>query len=183
MQRALVEAARDGDHEAFEALAGAAADRLYAIARLILRDVDLAQDAVQETLVRAWRGLPGLRDPDRFDAWLHRLLINACMDQARGRARRNANVHLIRLDALRLDDTSAIADRDQIERGFCRLRPEQRSLVVLRYYLGLSLPEVSATLAIPLGTVKSRLHYAMQTLRAAIEADGRVGSPQIRRHA
>jgi RNA polymerase sigma-70 factor (ECF subfamily) len=175
VQRELVEAARDGDHEAFEVLACGAADRLYAIARLIFRDADLAQDAVQETLVHAWRSLPGLRDPDRFDAWLHRLVVNACMDAIRSRKHLKANVHLIAIDLPHADDTTDVADRDQLERGFRRLRPEQRAVVVLRYYLGLSLPELSGTLQIPLGTAKSRLHYAMEALRAAVEADARPG--------
>ena len=83
MRRDLVEAASRGDHEAFEVLATSAGDRLYAVARLILRAADLAEDAVQEALVRAWQQLPSLRDPDRFDAWLHRLVVNACADQGR----------------------------------------------------------------------------------------------------
>ena len=78
MQRDLVERARKGDHDAFAVLAGATIGRLDAAARLILRDPDRAEDAVQETLVRCWRDLPTLRDPDRFDAWLHRLFLNAC---------------------------------------------------------------------------------------------------------
>ena len=173
MQRELVEAARSGDHEAFEVLANGTADRCYAIARLILRDVDLAQDAVQEAFVRAWRGLPGLRDPDRFDAWLHRLVVNICTDLIRSRKRLRAQVHLIELDVPSADETGSIADRDQLARGFRRLRPEQRAVVVLRYYLGLSIPEVADTLDIPVGTAKSRLHYAMEALRAAVEADAR----------
>lgn len=176
MQREIVEAAREGDHEAFEVLAAGSADRLYALARLILRDVDLAQDAVQETLIRSWRGLPALRDPERFDAWLHRLLVNCCTDLARSRQRLTANVHVIDVDPRDPVDRDVVADRDQLERGFRRLRVEQRTVVVLRYYLGLSLVEVADTLSLPLGTVKSRLHYAMETLRAALEADARSGS-------
>ena len=183
MQRELVEAARDGDHEAFEVLASGAADRLYAIARLILRDADLAQDAVQETLADAWRGLPGLRDPERFDAWLHRLVVNACMDVVRSRKHLKANVHLIEIDLPHADDTADVADRDQLERGFRRLRPEQRAVVVLRYYLGLPLPELARTLQIPLGTAKSRLHYALEALRAAVEADARPAVPLTGRRA
>lgn len=175
MQQDLVEAAQRGDHEAFEALATGSADRLYAIARLILRDVDLAQDAVQETLIRSWRGLPGLRDPERFEAWLHRLLINCCTDLARSRQRLSANVRVIDSDLPEPDDSGLVADRDQLERGFRRLRVEQRTLVVMRYYVGLSLPELADSLALPIGTVKSRLHYAMEALRAALEADMRPG--------
>lgn len=179
VQRDLVEAAQRGDHEAFEVLAKGSADRLYAIARLILRDVDLAQDAVQETLIRSWRGLPSLRDPERFEAWLHRLLVNCCTDQVRSRQRLSANVHVIDRDLPDRDDSSQVADRDQLERGFRRLRIEQRTLVVLHYYVGLSQPEMADTLSLPLGTVKSRLHYAMETLRAALEADLRPGAETI----
>jgi len=173
VQREIVEAAQRGDHEAFEVLATGSADRLYAVARLILRDLDLAQDAVQESLVQAWRGLPRLRDPERFDAWMHRLLVNACFDQARRQRRWSAKVRVIRNDLPSQDEVRSIADRDQIERGFRRLRPEQRAVVVLHYYLGLSVPEAARVMSIPVGTAKSRLHYALETMRAALEADGR----------
>lgn len=183
VQRDLIEAAQRGDHEAFEVLAKGSADRLYAVAGLILRDVDLAQDAVQETLIRSWRGLPSLRDPDRFEAWLHRLLVNCCTDLARSRKRLTANVRVIDFEVPDPDDSGLVADRDQLERGFRRLKVEQRTLVVMRYYLGLSLPELAETLSLPLGTVKSRLHYAMEVLRAALEADLRPGSELTRRTA
>ena len=78
----LIRQARHGDRAAFDALAAGIVDRLYAVARLILRDADRAEDATQETLVRCWRDLPSLRDPARFDAWLHRLLLNAVRDEA-----------------------------------------------------------------------------------------------------
>jgi len=174
VDRALVEAAQRGDHDAFEALAIGSGDRLFAIARLILRDTHLAEDAVQETLVHAWRDLPRLRDPERFDAWLRRLLVNACADQGRHRRRRAAEIRIIRAEPAAEDATGSMADRDQLERGFRRLKPEQRAVVVLRFYLGLSTPEVADTLGIPVGTAKSRLHYATETLRAALEADARV---------
>jgi RNA polymerase sigma-70 factor (ECF subfamily) len=173
VRRDLVEAAQRGDHEAFEVLANASADRLYAIARLILRDTDRAQDAVQEALVRAWRELPGLRDPDRFQAWLHRLIVNACADQGRHQRRWSANVRVLRNEPSIDDDARTLADRDQIERGFRRLRPEQREVVVLHFYLDLPVPEVAETLGIPVGTAKSRLHYAMEAMRAALDADER----------
>ena len=154
-------------------LAVAAGDRLYAIARLILRDVDRAQDAVQEALVRAWRELPGLRDPDRFGAWLHRLIVNACADQGRHQRRWSAQVRVIGSEPQAEDGTRLSADRDQLERGFRRLKPDQRAVVVLHFYLGLPMPEVAETMGIPLGTAKSRLHYAIEALRAALEADDR----------
>ena len=126
--------------------------RLDAAARLILRDAELARDAVQEAMVRAWRDLPGLRDPDRFDAWLHRLTVHACIDMARRRRRRVIEVELTPLDDLPVADASAlVADRDLLDRALRRLEPEQRAVVVLRFYLELSLPEAADALGIPLG--------------------------------
>ena len=173
MQRDVVEAARNGDHEAFEALAIGAGDRLFAIACLILRDRQRAEDAVQEALVHAWRELPRLRDSDKFDAWLRRLLVNACADEGRHQRRWSTEVRIIRSEPSTEDSASSLADRDQLERGFRRLKPEQRSIVVLHFYLWLPVPEIAETLGIPTGTVKSRLHYATATLRAALDADAR----------
>jgi RNA polymerase sigma-70 factor (ECF subfamily) len=174
MQRDLVERARQGDHDAFAELAGAAISRLDSAAWLILRDAEQARDAVQNALVRAWRDLPALRDPDRFDPWLHRLLVRACIDEARRLRRHRANVQLLNIDlAASTGMESALADRDQLERGFLRLNPEMRAVIVLHHFLDLPLPDVAATLAIPLGTAKSRLHRALGLLRAALDADER----------
>jgi RNA polymerase sigma-70 factor (ECF subfamily) len=177
MQRDLVERARQGDHDAFAALAGAAISRLDSAAWLILRDTEQAKDAAQNALVRAWRDLPTLRDPDRFDAWLHKLLVRACIDEVRRLRRHRVDVELTNLD-LRTSAgiESAIADRDQLERGFVRLSPEMRAVIVLHHYLDLPLPEVAATLAIPIGTAKSRLHRALGLMRAALDADQRAGA-------
>jgi RNA polymerase sigma-70 factor (ECF subfamily) len=182
MQRELVERARKGDHDAFAALAGAAINRLDAAARLILRDPEQAKDAVQNALVRAWRDLPTLRDPERFDAWLHRLLVRSCTDQARRLRRHCFDVELTDLDLHAADSTSTAADststavdRDQLERGFRRLEPDQRAKIVLHHYLDLPLPDVAFALRIPLGTAKSRLSRALQVMRAGIEADARIG--------
>jgi RNA polymerase sigma-70 factor (ECF subfamily) len=174
MRRELVERAQHGDRDAFAVLAGAAIDRLDAAARLILRDQDEARDAVQEALIRAWRDLPGLRDPDRFEAWLHRLLVHACMDQARARRRHPIEVEISPIhDVGRPDETESIALRDELERGFRRLEPEQRAVIVLHYYLGLALPEAANALGLPLGTAKSRLFRALQALRASLDAESR----------
>ena len=174
MQQELVERARRGDHDAFAELAGAAISRLDAAAWLILRDPEQAKDAVQNTLVRAWRDLPTLRDPDLFDAWVHRMLVHACIDEARRLRRHRADVELTNLHAPAVAGIeSAVADRDQIERGFLRLEPDARALIVLHHYLDLPLPEVATTLGIPLGTAKSRLHRALQVMRAALDADAR----------
>jgi RNA polymerase sigma-70 factor (ECF subfamily) len=173
MRRDLVEAARRGDHEAFEVLATSASDRLYAVARLILRATDLAEDAVQEALVRAWQQLPSLRDPDRFDAWLHRLVVNACADQGRQLRRWSQQVRPLPLDASVSDDTGAVADREQLERGFRRLKADQRAVIVLHYHSGFSAAEIARILGIPEGTARSRLFYATEAMRAALEADAR----------
>ncbi len=175
MERDLVERARKGDHDAFAVLAGATIGRLDAAARLILRDPYRAEDAVQETLVRCWRDLPTLRDPDRFEGWLHRLFLNACRDELRTAKRRSIEVELPEIHPLSVpDNQSAAADRDQIERGVRHLDPDQRTVIVLHYYLGLPLPDAASAMGIPLGTAKSRLHRATQALRAALDSDARV---------
>ena len=177
MQRELVERARGGDHDAFAVLAGAAISRLDAAAWLILRDVEQAKDAVQNALVKAWRDLPTLRDPDSFDAWLNRLLVRACIDEARRLRRHRVDVELTNLNIAMPSMPgfeSSIADRDQLERGFVRLTPEMRAVIVLHHYLDLPLPAVAASLGIPEGTAKSRLHRALGQLRAALDADARL---------
>jgi RNA polymerase sigma-70 factor (ECF subfamily) len=172
-----VERARSGDHAAFAVLAGAATSRLDGAAWLILRDQEQAKDAVQNALVRAWRNLPTLRDPDRFDAWLNRLLVRACIDEARRLRRHRLTVELTEIDLAAPDRVeSSIADRDQLERGFLRLDPEMRAVIVLHHYLDLPLPAVATTLGIPVGTAKSRLHRALHLLRAALDADARQAS-------
>jgi RNA polymerase sigma-70 factor, ECF subfamily len=181
VQVALVERARAGDEEAFASLARAAGDRLLAIAYRILRDLGLAEDAVQQTLVLAWRELPTLRDVDRFDAWLRRLLVNACYREARRGRAWATNVRVLPLEQPeRGDDYNSVVERDQLDRGFRRLPPEQRAVFVFHHYLGLTLAEVAAELGVPLGTVKSRLHYATNTLRAALEADLRLPTDSSR---
>jgi RNA polymerase sigma factor (sigma-70 family) len=178
VQRDLVERARKGDHDAFALLAGATIGRLDAAARLILRDPYRAEDAVQETLVRCWRDLPTLRDPDSFDAWLHRIFLNACRDQLRVAKRRSIEVELPEIHPLSVPDSqSAIADRDLIERGVRHLDADQRTVIVLHYYLGLPLPDAASAMGIPLGTAKSRLHRATQALRAALDSDARAARP------
>ena len=180
MQRELVERARQGDHDAFAELAGAAISRLDSAAWLILRDAEQAKDAVQNALVRAWRDLPTLRDPDRFDAWLNKLVVRACIDEARRLRRHRVDVELTPLMTPSVDGLeSRIVDRDQIERGFLRLEPEMRAVIVLHHYLDLSLPDVAASLGIPLGTAKSRLHRALALMRAALEADARISAELV----
>lgn len=173
MQADLVDRARSGDREAFAVLAGGAVDRLYAIARLILRDADLAQDATQDALVRAWRDLPTLRDVERFDAWLHRLVVRSCADIGRHRRRWRTEITILPNEPAEPDRAGALADRDQLERGLRRLTTAQQTVLVLHFYLDLAPQELAEALDIPVGTAKSRLHYAIEALRAALAADER----------
>ena len=174
VDRELVIAAQHGDQVAFVDLLRGRLDRLFAIARRILRDVDRAEDALQDALVIAWRDLPDLRDPDRFDAWIHRILTNVCIAQATRERRRLAQVRLLPLDAPRSpDDMLGVADRDQLDRAFRRLVPEERAILVLRHYIGYEPSEIADMLGQPAGTVRSRLHHAHRAMRAAIEADDR----------
>jgi RNA polymerase sigma factor (sigma-70 family) len=177
MQGDLVQRAKRGDHEAFDALARAACDRLFAVAHRILREADRADDAVQECLVRAWRDIRGLRDPDRWDAWLYRLLVNACNDEARRRRSRSREITLLAFDrAAPGDAIRDLADRDELERAFRRLPVEQRAVLVMHHYLGLPTREIAETLGIAEGTARSRLHYATVAMRAHLEADARLAT-------
>jgi RNA polymerase sigma-70 factor, ECF subfamily len=174
LDRDLVEQAQRGDREAFGILARTHGDRLMAIAQRILRDVGRAEDAVQQTLVVAWRDLPGLRDPDRFDAWLQRILINACYVEARRARAWNANVRILPVDGpVGPDETLPLDDRDRLDRAFRRLPADQRAILVMTHYLDLTPTEIAERLGIPAGTARSRLHYAHRAMRAAIEADER----------
>ena len=173
MQVDLVKAAQRGDHDSFESLVIGTADRLFTIARLVLRDAGRAEDAVQDAYAQAWRNLPRLRDPSVFDGWMYRLLINACHDIGRVERRFTAEVRMLHEEPAAGDESGQIADRDQLARGFRRLKLEHRVPIVLHYYIGLSVPEIAAALGIPEGTTKSRLHYATEALRAGLEADAR----------
>lgn len=174
MDRDLVEQAQGGDREAFAILARSQGDRLMQIAHRILRDVGRAEDAVQQTLVIAWRELPRLRDPDRFDSWLQRLLVNSSYAEARRSRAWSANIRVLPVDApAGPDESLPVDDRDRLERAFRRLSPEQRAILVFTHYLGLTPTEIAERLAIPVGTANSRLHYARRAMRAAIEADER----------
>lgn len=181
MQRELVEQAQRGDQEAFAALAHLAADRLYAIAYRILRDATRAEDALQQALTDAWDDLPSLRDPERFDAWTYRLVIRASYREAQRERRWTARIRLIADEGER-DIAREVAERDELERGFRGLSAEHRAVLVLRYYIGLSVTEIADALGIPVGTAGSRLHYATRELRAALEADARrvVGWEHVR---
>ena len=184
MLASLVDLAQEGDEEAFAALTQAVGDRCMAIAYRILRDAALAEDAVQTALTTAWRELPSLRDHDRFEPWLHRMLVNICYGEAKRRRRASANLLAMVPDDLQTPDaTLTVHDRDQLERGFRRLSPEQRAVLVFHHYLGLTIAELSDHLGIPLGTAKSRLRYATAAMRGALEADARLPADSKERPA
>jgi RNA polymerase sigma-70 factor (ECF subfamily) len=175
VDRDLVERARRGDREAFAVLVHQVSDTLYTVAHRILRDAGLAEDALQNALVLAWRRLPHLRDADRFEAWIHRILVHACYDEVQRSRHWSANVRVLPVEGpAMLDETSAVADRDELERAFRRIPIEQRAVFVLHHYLGLPLVEIAEMLEIPPGTARSRLHYATQGLRAALIGDAQL---------
>lgn len=170
----LVDRAKRGDKEAFTTLVLQLGDRLYSVAYRILRDAGRAEDAVQQTLLIAWRELPGLRDDGRLEAWLYRLLVNACYAEVRHVRRWQPGLRLVSIEASSEDDAQlGVARRDELERAFRRLSGEQRAVLVLHHYVGLSGAEIGTALGLSPGTVRSRLHYARQLMRAAIEADAR----------
>ena len=165
-----VERAQRGDHAAFEALARESAGRLLGVARRVLGDPEAAQDAVQDCLVRAWRDLRALRDPDRFDAWLFRLLRNACRDEQRRALRRVRTVEITAIEPSVVDEgVAGVARRDEIERGFSQLSVDHRMALTLHHFLGLRPAEIARVLGIPTGTATSRLHYGTKALRVALE--------------
>jgi RNA polymerase sigma-70 factor (ECF subfamily) len=171
VERQLVVQAQQGDRDAIDQLVVRITDRLYAVAFRILRNEASAEDATQQALVAIWRQLPRLRDPDRFEAWAYRLLVHAAYAEHRRRRRQSPSETLS--DGAADDPFLSVHDRDQLERGFARLSPEQRAVLVLQQYLSLSHEELAALLDIPVGTVRSRLHGARQAMRAALEADAR----------
>jgi len=179
--RDLVVRAQDGDREAFAALVTLTSDRMYALAARILRDSVLAEDALQGALITVWRQLPSLRDPDRFEAWVRRLLVHACYAEARRRRTWAANVRVLPVDGpAGPDGILSVDDRDALDRAFRRLTVEQRAVFVLHHHVGLPLTEIADTLGVPAGTARSRLHYATRILRAAVEADAAPVAPEGR---
>jgi RNA polymerase sigma-70 factor (ECF subfamily) len=175
MERRLVEQAMHGDEAAFDELVGRVGDRLHSVARRILRDPYLAEDATQRALLEAWRNLPQLRDPDRFEAWVHRLLVNACHAEARHERHHRGNLRLLASDEpAEPDAASRIATRQQLDHAFRSLGVEHRTVVVLIHYLGCSSSEAADIMGTPVGTVRSRLHYALKSLRSAMEAEARI---------
>ena len=177
MHAELVDQAQRGDREAFDSLARLTGDRCMAIAFRILRDFDLADDAVQAALLTAWREIRSLRDPARFEPWLHRILTNACYAEARRRRRWSEGIRLLSVEPVH--GPRRVPDRRRSRPARTRLPAAHRRAARRP---GLSpLPRASAArgggaLGIPLGTVKSRMHHAKRALRASLEADARASS-------
>ena len=171
---ALVRRAARGDAVAFERLVTARTDRAFRIAQAILANEADAYDATQEAFVSAWRELPRLRDPERFDAWLRRILVNACRAQLRRRGR----VREISLDAAsdRGDPDrhfpDSVSDTDVLARAFARLDVDKRSILVLHHFDHEPVAVIATTLGIPVGTAKSRLHDARIALQRALAIEG-----------
>ena len=181
MRAILVERAQRGEEAAFDALVDLDGDRCYAIAYRVLRDADRAQDAVQSAFLQVWRELPRLREPARYEVWLHRIVINACYMEARRHRQWRLHVRALPTEGpLSVDPTLSVDDRDAIDRAFARLSPEQRAVFVLHHHAGLPLADVAEIVGVPLGTVKSRLHYASQVLQGAIAADSTIAEPEVR---
>jgi RNA polymerase sigma-70 factor (ECF subfamily) len=181
MRTRLVERAQEGDDVAFSELVDLDGDVCYGIAYRILRDAMRAQDAVQQAFLIAWRELPRLRDPERFGPWLHRLLVNACYEELRRQRRWSTNIRVLPVDGPGGSDPMvSVDDRDALDRAFSRLTPQHRAVFVLHHHAGLPLAEVAEIVGAPVGTVKSRLHYATQSLRAAIVADSQLDSQEAR---
>jgi RNA polymerase sigma-70 factor (ECF subfamily) len=172
-----VHATMDDRATAFAALLDRGLETHYRLAAVILGDPVEAEDAVHDAAIVAWRGFAGLREPDRFEAWFGRILVNGCRDRLRARRRRPVILAIPAFGSTdaglphdRIADAGTdLATRDQLERAFGRLEPEQAVVVALRYYADLTVPRIAAGLGIPEGTVKSRLHHALRRLRVIVE--------------
>lgn len=178
----LIGRAAAGDRDAFDRLIGPRLDRLYRMAYAITRSEADARDSTQDACVLAWRELPRLRDPARFDAWLSQIVVNA----ARGTARRTGRIRVRevstepdvpggtpRLEPAVAAETDAFADANAIQRAFGRLDGTTRALIVLHYVEGTPLAEIARSTGAPIGTVKWRLSNARRALERALEAERR----------
>ena len=182
MDEELVRRAQRGDREAFAVLAAPLATRFLGVARRILRDLDLAQDATQQALIATWQDLPRLSDPSRFEAWSYRLLVRICYAEGRRKRRQAENLRLLPVSPESADDSAdSVIDREELEAGFRRLSIDHRTVLVLHHFLDLPLDRVAEILGIPVGTAHSRLHNAMRGLRAAIDADSRPPAREVAR--
>jgi RNA polymerase sigma-70 factor (ECF subfamily) len=159
--------------QSFAAMCDAALGRAYGLAGYLLGDATDAEDATQDAMDRAWRARGSLRDPEAFEGWLDRIVANVCRD----RMRRRKHARIVDLEAgpehEAADPFRAFLDRDELARALDALTPEQRIVVVLRFWRDLPLEQIAMRLDWPLGTVKSRLHHAMAAMRLRLERDAR----------
>jgi len=161
---------------AFEQLVQARLDDTYRLARLILRDAQEAEDATHDAFIRAWQEHGRLRDPDRFDAWFSRILVNACRDRLRRRkVRRHDDLDRAAAVPATDDANLGVDNRDTLDRAFAALSPDHRIAVVLRYYRDLPVEEVARAVGVPVGTARSRIHYAIRHLRTVLGREGDFG--------
>lgn len=145
----------------------------YRLARAILLEDSDAEDVVQEASLIAWRKQSSLRDPERFEAWFDRIVINLCRDQLRRRHRVREISPAIWPEATSEPRLGTAPDID-LDRALDRLDFDHRVVVLLRFWQDRTVDDIAARLGIPAGTVKSRLHYALESMRSHLEAgDGR----------
>jgi RNA polymerase sigma-70 factor (ECF subfamily) len=142
----------------------------YRYATLILGDRADAEDATHDAALTAWRHLGELRDPARFQAWFGRIVVNACRDRLRARGRRPVHVELDP-ELSNPDANDGLARRDALAVAIRSLSADHREVVVLRFYADLTVDQVAARTGVGVGTIKSRLHYALRNLRAAVDAE------------
>jgi len=178
MNEELIRRAQRGDREAFALLATPLAKRFLGVARRILRDLDLAQDATQQALIATWQDLPRLADPARFDAWSYRLLVRICYAEGRRERRHATNLRLLPVTPQTVDDDAgSVIDRDELQAAFRRLSIDHQ----LTQRLGVSWTRVDKGIAeivgIPVGTAKSRLHRSLGILRSSMADE--VASPSL----
>jgi RNA polymerase sigma-70 factor, ECF subfamily len=166
----LVDMAARGDRTAFEQLVETRVDRIFRTACAILGNEADARDATQEAFITAWVQVPRLRDTTRFDAWLNRVILNACRDALRKR-RRSREIDLEGFESQTADSQGEVADRATFHGAFDRLNAADRSILVLHHLHQLPLSEIASQLRVPVGTVKSRLHTARRALERALEAE------------
>jgi RNA polymerase sigma-70 factor (ECF subfamily) len=165
----LVSRAALGDRDAFAALIAPRVERTLRTARAILGNEAEAHDAAQEAFVAAWVHLPRLRDPSRFDAWLHRLLVNACRETLRQR-RRSREIQT-ETDPFSADFAGESVETASVKAAFSRLPIDQRTILLLHHLHGMPLDQVARHLDVPVGTAKSRLWHARRSLERALEAE------------
>lgn len=173
IDRSLIDRARNGDLDAFETIVRARMDAVYRLTNAILGNEADARDAAQETFVAAWREVGRLREPDRFEAWLQRVAVNAARQTHRARSRRRVR-EIPSSTVVALADQAARAPRDDaaiLDAALATLPVEQRAILVLHHLEGRPLAELAAILDIPEGTAKSRMFTARRALAAAVRAE------------